>query len=175
MGCTIGVAVDLHHDMLQVQRSTYAVMVSTENITLNWHFRNRKSMLIPNCLFRAGGAAVLLSNRGANRHRAKYRLRHVVRTHKGADDKAFNCVYQEQDGDGKTGVSLCKDLMAIAGRAHKTNITKLGPLVLPVSEQLLFLATQAAAKASPISVEILQHGAMKSSDILYGLWLWLVV
>ncbi|KAB2635629.1 3-ketoacyl-CoA synthase 4-like [Pyrus ussuriensis x Pyrus communis] len=49
-------------------------------------------------------------------------------------------------GAGKTGVSLSKDLMAIAGGALKTNITTLGPLVLPVSEQLLFFATFVAKK-----------------------------
>ncbi|KAL5558038.1 hypothetical protein UlMin_034249 [Ulmus minor] len=142
MGCSAGViAVDLAKDLLQVHRNTYAVVVSTENITQNWYFGNKKSMLIPNCLFRLGGAAVLLSNKSKDRRRAKYRLVHVVRTHKGADDKAFRCVYQEQDDDEKTGVSLSKDLMAIAGGALKTNITTLGPLVLPISEQLLFFAT----------------------------------
>lgn len=142
MGCSAGViAIDLAKDLLQVHRNTYAVVVSTENITQNWYFGNRKSMLIPNCLFRVGGSAVLLSNKYVDRRRAKYRLVHVVRTHKGADDKAFRCVYQEQDDAGKTGVSLSKDLMAIAGGALKTNITTLGPLVLPISEQLLFFAT----------------------------------
>ncbi|KAL4286305.1 hypothetical protein AHAS_Ahas19G0072900 [Arachis hypogaea] len=144
MGCSAGViAIDLDKDMLQVHRNTYAVVVSTENITQNWYFGNKKSMLIPNCLFRVGGSAVLLSNKGSVKRRAKYKLVHVVRTHKGADDKAFRCVYQEQDDDGKTGVSLSKDLMAIAGGALKTNITTLGPLVLPISEQLLFFATLA--------------------------------
>ncbi|XP_042499871.1 3-ketoacyl-CoA synthase 4-like [Macadamia integrifolia] len=147
MGCSAGViAVDLAKDMLQVHRNTYAVVVSTENITQNWYFGNRKSMLIPNCLFRVGGAALLLSNKATDRKRAKYKLVHVVRTHKGADDKAFQCVYQEQDDAGKTGVSLSKDLMAIAGGALKTNITTLGPLVLPISEQLLFFTTLVAKK-----------------------------
>lgn len=147
MGCSAGViAVDLAKDMLQVHRNTYAVVVSTENITQNWYFGNKKSMLIPNCLFRVGGAAVLLSNKSSDRRRAKYKLVHVVRTHRGADDKAFRCVYQEQDDVGKTGVSLSKDLMAIAGGALKTNITTLGPLVLPISEQLLFFATLVAKK-----------------------------
>ncbi|KAJ7966756.1 3-ketoacyl-CoA synthase [Quillaja saponaria] len=142
MGCSAGViAVDLVKDLLQVHRNTYAVVVSTENITQNWYFGNKKSMLIPNCLFRVGCSALLLSNKSAERKRAKYRLIHVVRTHRGADDKAFSCVYQEQDDAGKTGVSLSKDLMAIAGGALKTNITTLGPLVLPISEQLLFFAT----------------------------------
>lgn len=47
---------------------------------------------------------------------------------------------------GKTGVSLSKDLMHIAGDALKTNITTLGPLVLPLSEQLLFFLTLAARR-----------------------------
>ncbi|KAI3513227.1 hypothetical protein L1887_20554 [Cichorium endivia] len=142
MGCSAGViAVDLAKDMLQVHRNTYAVVVSTENITQNWYFGNKKSMLIPNCLFRVGGSAVLLSNKSIDKRRAKYKLVHVVRTHRGADEKAFRCVYQEQDAAGKTGVSLSKDLMAIAGGALKTNITTLGPLVLPISEQLLFFCT----------------------------------
>lgn len=147
MGCSAGViAIDLAKDMLQVHRNTYAVVVSTENITQNWYFGNKKSMLIPNCLFRVGGSAVLLSNESADKRKGKYKLVHVVRTHRGADDKAFRCVYQEQDYAGKTGVSLSKDLMAIAGGALKTNITTLGPLVLPISEQLLFFATLVVKK-----------------------------
>ncbi|KAG2703430.1 hypothetical protein I3843_06G128300 [Carya illinoinensis] len=147
MGCSAGViAIDLAKDLLQVHRNTYAVVVSTENITQNWYFGNKKSMLIPNCLFRVGGSAVLLSNKSSDRRRAKYKLVHVVRTHRGADDKAFRCVYQEQDDAGKTGVSLSKDLMAIAGGALKANITTLGPLVLPISEQLLFFSTLVTKK-----------------------------
>lgn len=147
MGCSAGViAIDLAKDLLQIHRNTYAVVVSTENITQNWYFGNKKAMLIPNCLFRVGGSAVLLSNKSHDRRRAKYKLVHVVRTHKGADDKAFRCVYQEQDDAGKTGVSLSKDLMAIAGGALKTNITTLGPIVLPISEQLLFFATLVVKK-----------------------------
>lgn len=147
MGCSAGViAIDLAKDMLQVHRNTYAVVLSTENITQNWYFGNKKSMLIPNCLFRVGGSAVLLSNESADKRKGKYKLVHVVRTHRGADDKAFRCVYQEQDDAGKTGVSLSKDLMAIAGGALKTNITTLGPLVLPISEQLLFFATLVVKK-----------------------------
>ncbi|XP_076940535.1 3-ketoacyl-CoA synthase 4-like [Bidens hawaiensis] len=130
MGCSAGViAVDLAKDMLQVHRNTYAVVVSMENITQNWYFGNKKSMLIPNCLFRLGGAAILLSNKPTDNRRAKYKLLHIVRTN------------QQQDATGKVGVSLSKDLMAIAGGALKANITTLGPLVLPISEQLLFFAT----------------------------------
>ncbi|XP_010447067.1 PREDICTED: 3-ketoacyl-CoA synthase 17-like [Camelina sativa] len=147
MGCSAGViAVDLASDMLQILRNTFALVVSTENITQNWYFGNKKAMLIPNCLFRVGGSAVLLSNKPLDRKRSKYKLVHTVRTHKGSDEKAFSCVYQEQDECLKTGVSLSKDLMAIAGEALKTNITTLGPLVLPISEQILFFATFVAKR-----------------------------
>ncbi|KAM1243047.1 hypothetical protein TB2_034118 [Malus domestica] len=147
MGCSAGViVVDLAKDLLQIHRNTYAVVVSTENITQNWYFGNKKSMLIPNCLFRVGGSAVLLSNKSVDRRRAKYKLVHVVRTHHGANDQVFRCVYQEQDDKGKTGVSLSKDLMAIADGALKTNITTLGPIVLPIGEQLLFFSSLAASQ-----------------------------
>jgi hypothetical protein len=45
------------------------------------------------------------------------------------------------------GVHLSKDLMSIAGHALKANITTLGPLVLPVSEQLLFFISLVMRKA----------------------------
>jgi len=114
-------------------------VVSTENITLNCYFGNDRSMLLSNCIFRMGGAAALLSNRRADAGRAKYRLLHTVRTHKGAADECYGCVYQREDGTGRVGVSLARELMAVAGDALKTNITTLGPMVLPLSEQLKFL------------------------------------
>ena len=47
---------------------------------------------------------------------------------------------------GVQGVSLSPDLMKIAGEALKTNITMLGPMVLPLSEQLLFAAAHIARR-----------------------------
>ncbi|CAL1411232.1 unnamed protein product [Linum trigynum] len=147
MGCSAGlISIDLANQLLQVHPNSYALVVSMENITLNWYFGNDRSMLVSNCLFRMGGAAILLSNRSSDRRRSKYQLVHTVRTHKGADDKCYNCVFQREDDTGRVGVSLSKDLMAVAGEALKTNITTLGPLVLPMSEQLLFFATLVARK-----------------------------
>ncbi|PKA64553.1 3-ketoacyl-CoA synthase 11 [Apostasia shenzhenica] len=107
------------------------MVVSMENITLNWYFGNSRSMLVSNCLFRMGGAAILLSNKRSDRRRSKYQLIHTVRTHRGSDDKCYACVTQEEDDKGQIGVSLSKALVAVAGDALKTNITTLGPLVLP--------------------------------------------
>ncbi|GFS44376.1 3-ketoacyl-CoA synthase 5 [Actinidia rufa] len=140
MGCSAGlISIDLARDLLQGHPNSNAVIVSTEILTPNCYMGNERSMLLPNCLFRMGGAAILLSNRWSDRKQAKYRLVHVVRTHKGAEDKAYRCVQQEEDPEGHVGISLSIDLMAIAADALKSNITTIGPLVLPASEQLLFL------------------------------------
>jgi 3-ketoacyl-CoA synthase len=154
MGCSAGlISIDLAKQMLQVHPNSYALVVSMENITLNWYFGNNRSMLVSNCLFRMGGAAILLSNRSSDRRRSKYQLIHTVRTHKGADDKCYSCVFQEEDDNKKIGVALSKDLMAVAGEALKTNITTLGPLVLPMSEQFLFFVTLVARKVLKMKIK----------------------
>ncbi|KAI5062899.1 hypothetical protein GOP47_0021446 [Adiantum capillus-veneris] len=140
MGCSAGViALDLANDMLQAHGGSYAVVVSTENITMSWYMGNKESMLLPNCVFRLGGAAILLSNKSSEIRRAKYELKTIVRTHKGADVRSFKSIYQEEDENMQKGLSLSQDLAEVAGDALKTNITTMGPLVLPLSEQLLFL------------------------------------
>ncbi|KAA8535038.1 hypothetical protein F0562_030041 [Nyssa sinensis] len=154
MGCSAGlISIDLAKNLLQVHPNSYALVVSMENITLNWYFGNDRSKLVSNCLFRMGGAAIILSNKCSERRRSKYRLVDTVRTHKGADDKCFSCITQEEDSNGKIGVSLSKELMAVAGVALKTNITTLGPLVLPMSEQLLFFATLVGRKLFKMKVK----------------------
>lgn len=110
-------------------------------------------MLMTNCLFRLGGAAVLLTNRSSDRRRSKYQIMQTLRTHKGADDKSFGCVVQQEDESRRVGIKLSRDLMAVAGEALKTNITMLGPLVLPLSEQLLFLANLIGRKVLKMKVK----------------------
>ncbi|XP_047260059.1 3-ketoacyl-CoA synthase 20-like, partial [Capsicum annuum] len=113
MGCSAGlISIDLAKQLLQVNPNSYALVVSMENITLNWYFGNNRSMLVSNCIFRMGGAAILLSNRSSDRRRSKYQLIHTVRTHKGADDRSYGCVFQEEDEKKEIGVALSKDLMA---------------------------------------------------------------
>ncbi|KAF3507427.1 hypothetical protein F2Q69_00000011 [Brassica cretica] len=75
MGCSAGlISVDLANNLLKANPNSYAVVVSTENITLNWYFGNDRSMLLCNCLFQMGGAAILLSNRRQDRSKSKYKL-----------------------------------------------------------------------------------------------------
>ncbi|BAS97122.1 Os06g0260500, partial [Oryza sativa Japonica Group] len=137
MGCSAGlISVGLARNFLQVApHGAHALVVSTETITPNYYVGKERAMLLPNCLFRMGGAAVLLST---SRAKARFRLSRVVRTLTGAQDSAYRCVFQEEDGEGHRGINLSKDLMTIAGDSLKANITAIGPLVLPASEQLLF-------------------------------------
>nr|XP_043608069.1 3-ketoacyl-CoA synthase 5-like [Erigeron canadensis] len=140
MGCSAGlISIDLAKHLLQVHPESYALVISTEIITPNSYMGKERSMLLPNCLFRMGGATVLLTNKKSVRKHAKYSLLHVVRTHKGADDKSYGCVTQEEDEEGHVGISLNLDLMVIAAKTLKLNISILGSLVLPLSEKLHFL------------------------------------
>lgn len=142
MGCSAGIiALDLARDILQANPNNYAVVVSTESVNFTWYPGKNKSMLIPNCFFRMGCSAVLLSNRRRDFRRAKYELEHIVRTHKGGDDRSFRAVYQQEDDQRIKGLAISRDLVEVGGHALKANITTLGPLVLPFSEQLLFFAT----------------------------------
>ncbi|GAA0172038.1 hypothetical protein LIER_25944 [Lithospermum erythrorhizon] len=142
MGCSAGmISVNLASDLLKVHPNLNAVVISTEILTPNSYLGKERSMLLPNCLFRMGGAALLLSNKKSDKRRAKYQFLRVVRTHKGAVEKAYKCVFEEEDPEGIVGINLNIDLMAIAGEALKSNITTLGPLVLPISEKLLFLVS----------------------------------
>lgn len=57
------IAIDLARRMLLQVPNTYALVISTENITKNMYKGTQRSMLIPNVLFRVGGAAMLLTNK----------------------------------------------------------------------------------------------------------------
>lgn len=140
MGCSASlIACKLAADLLRSRPNQYALVVSTENITLNWYFGNEKPMLVTNCLFRVGCAAMVLTNNQSARSRSKYEFLHCIRTHKAADEKAFGCAFQREDSGGLLGVALNKNLMGVAADALRTNIRTLGPLILPLSEQLMFV------------------------------------
>jgi 3-ketoacyl-CoA synthase len=151
MGCSAGViAVGLAQRLLADEPNSYALVVSHENVTQNWYYGDDRSMLIPNTLFRMGGAAIVLTNKPTEARRAKYRLEQIVRVHMGADDIGYNCVFQRPDDDDIIGVSLSKDLPKIAGRALTQNLTRLGPLVLPWSEKLLFAGNWVLRKGAKL-------------------------
>lgn len=137
MGCSAGVTmVGLARNILQIIPSgSHVLVVSTETLGPNYYKGNVRSMQLGNILFRVGGSAMLLST---CKLKARFKLAHVERTLVGADDAAYRCVYQEDDPEGNIGLTLSKDLMAIAGDTLKVNMTAIGPLVLPTSELIKY-------------------------------------
>lgn len=139
MGCSAGmVSISLARDLLRVHKNSTALVLSMEAVTPNGYRGKTKSMLISNILFRMGGAAILLSNMKKDKQRAKYKLQHLVRTHMGSNHQAYQSVFQKPDEAGNVGVSLSRDLLQVAAKALTTNISALGPQVLPYSEQLRY-------------------------------------
>jgi len=129
------IAVDLAKQLIQGNPGSLALVLSTENITQQLYQGNSKGYLLQNTLFRVGGAAILLSSRLTDGFRAKYKLMHTVRC-QNAEESGYQCVYQDEDDTGKQGIRLSKEIVQIAGRQLKENFTILGPLVLPITEQL---------------------------------------
>ncbi|XP_057806568.1 3-ketoacyl-CoA synthase 15-like [Salvia miltiorrhiza] len=150
MGCAAGItAVDLADDLLKAYPGSYALIVSTEVISFTWYGGNELDMLLPNCFFRMGAAAVLLSNSRLERWRSKYQLKQLVRTHKGMDERSYRSIQLKEDCEGKQGLSVSKDVVEVGGHALKANITTLGPLVLPVSEQFHFFKSLVSSSSKP--------------------------
>ena len=136
MGCSAGViSVELVKNVLAAKPHSTALVVSTENLTQNLYHGNERGFLLQNTLFRCGGAALILSNKWTDAHRAQFKLMHCVRTQYVSED-SYGCVYEAEDAEQHRGVRLSKDIVKVAGRAMEKNFTSLGPFVLPVSEQV---------------------------------------
>lgn len=149
MGCSAGIlSISVAKEILKVHKNSLALVVSMEAITPNAYLGNVKSMILTNTLFRMGGVAILLSNKRQDRNKAKYRLQHLVRTHMGADDESYYSVFQENDESGHMGVYLSRNLLQVAGKALKTNISELAPRVLPFSELFLYAWSMLGRKIS---------------------------
>jgi 3-ketoacyl-CoA synthase len=110
------------------------LVVNHENITNNWYVGEDRSMLVVNCLFRLGGACAIMSNHKDDIPKAKYVLTDTERTHLGREDDAYRCMGNGEDAQGIMGVFLRKNVVEVAGRSLKENVTRLAPRVLPWSE-----------------------------------------
>jgi len=134
-GCSAGlISIELVKNLLAAKPNSTALVISTENLTQNLYHGNERSFLLQNTLFRCGGAAVLLTNRWLDGYRAQFKLLHCIRTQYVNED-SFGCVYETEDVQNQRGVRLSKDIVKVAGRAMEKNFTRLGPYVLPISEQ----------------------------------------
>lgn len=135
MGCSASlVAVDLVRHLFRIYDNKLAVVVSTESLGPNWYQWIDRSMMLSNCLFRSGGCSMLLTNKAELRHRAIMKLKHLVRTHIGANEEAYGCCIQVEDDEGYAGFRLTKKLTTAASKAFAINLKVLLPKILPVWE-----------------------------------------
>ncbi|XP_076900972.1 3-ketoacyl-CoA synthase 11-like [Bidens hawaiensis] len=140
MGCSAGLmAIGLAKHLLQVHHNSYALIVSTESITEHVYLGKDRSKFLINCLFRVGGAAILLSNRPSHHNTCKYQLIHAVHTNTSASDRSYNCIHREEDSAGIVGISINKDLLAAAIATIRPNLTAIGRLILPIKQKAAYM------------------------------------
>ncbi|KAJ6407934.1 hypothetical protein OIU84_011275 [Salix udensis] len=80
--------------------------LSTEVVSYTWYSGNDMDMLLPNCLFRIGAAAMLLSSCRSDRWRSKYELKQLVRTHRGMDSRSFKSIQLREDAERNQGLII---------------------------------------------------------------------
>ncbi|KAL6908172.1 hypothetical protein ACP4OV_002342 [Aristida adscensionis] len=141
MGCSAGViGVDVARSLLTAAAVSYAVVVSTEVLTVGWYSGRDHSKLLLNCFFRTGCSAALVTNKrgGAHRTPAKYRLVRLVRTNKIADDGSYYSGYREEDDEGITGFNVGRGVGRAFEAALRAHLATLGVSVLPWRERLRY-------------------------------------
>lgn len=153
MGCSATlISLNIVQNVFKTHNNALALVVSTECVGLNWYSGNEKSMMLPNLLFRSGGAAVLLTNNKSLSHRAILKLKCFVRTHIGANDEAYQCVVQGEDDCGRVGVRLGKNLPKAATKAFIINLKELAPKILPLTELIRYTILSSIRKKGAAAV-----------------------
>ncbi|KAI3741910.1 hypothetical protein L1987_59589 [Smallanthus sonchifolius] len=150
MGCSAGLlAIGLAKQLLEVHHNSYALIVSTESITENFYLGKDRSKFLINCLFRVGGAAIILSNRPLDHNKSKYQFLHAIHTNTSSSDRSYNCILREEDNAGIVGITINKDLIANAISTIKPNLIIVGYLILPIKEKLLYIINCIARNLLP--------------------------
>ncbi|PRQ58994.1 putative very-long-chain 3-oxoacyl-CoA synthase [Rosa chinensis] len=119
---------------------------NTESMAPNRYCGKEKSMMLTNCLFRAGGCSMLFTNRRSLQHLAMLKLKWLVRTHIGPSDKAYECCIQLEDESGHLGFRLTKHVTEAAALAFTVNLQVLVPKVLPLTEIIRYLVASRLQK-----------------------------
>ncbi|EXC20873.1 3-ketoacyl-CoA synthase 5 [Morus notabilis] len=139
MGCSASaLGIDLAQNLLKIHENSNAIVLSTEILSPGWYSGNEKPMLLLNCLFRMGSAAILLTNKKEAKTVSKYELIKTLRTQRAFEDKAYLSAIREEDSNGNLGVTLRRDLLQVAGETLRSNVAVLGSSILPLKEKLRY-------------------------------------
>ncbi|KAF5830397.1 FAE1/Type III polyketide synthase-like protein-domain-containing protein [Dunaliella salina] len=135
MGCGTGVVgINLCRDLLKARPNSVCVYVPAEITSACYYPGHEKNRMVANCIFRMGGAAIMLTNKASLRSRAKYELVAASRIHLGADDEAYGCMSWGPDSIGINGVHLGKEVVTSAGATVTAAVTAIAPYILSWSE-----------------------------------------
>ncbi|XP_004235137.3 3-ketoacyl-CoA synthase 5-like [Solanum lycopersicum] len=149
MGCSANsLAVDMARNIMCTHDNSNAVILSTEILSTGWYPGRERPFMILNCIFRVGGAAILLSNKKQAKNQAKYKLLWTLRTQGAFDDKGYYSAYRDEDSSGITGVRLNGDVLQVAGDTLRTHMPVLGGRFLPLIEKLRFVRSVLMYKRS---------------------------
>ncbi|KAL2920550.1 3-ketoacyl-CoA synthase 1 [Bienertia sinuspersici] len=155
MGCSASmIAVGLAQDLLMVYKESNVVILSTEILTTGWYSGNERPKLALNCLFRMGGAAILLTNQKQACKWSKYQLSWTSRAQWAFNNRAYKSAFREEDSKGLTGVTLNKDILEVASDMIRSQLIALGLFMLPYLEKLKFVTSIIRKKYSKKSEEI---------------------
>ncbi|KAL4335760.1 hypothetical protein GQ457_07G033930 [Hibiscus cannabinus] len=147
MGCSASlISLDIIRNVFKSYKNKFALLVTSESLSMNWYTGNDRSMILANCLFRSGGCAILLTNNKALKHQAMFKLKCLVRTHHGAKDESYSVCTQKEDDQGRMGFHLSKNLPKAATRCFVDNLKVITPKILPVRELLRFMAVSVVKK-----------------------------
>ncbi|GKE64589.1 3-ketoacyl-CoA synthase 5-like protein [Tanacetum coccineum] len=139
MGCSASaLGVDMAQNLLKIHKNSNAVILSTEILSNGWYSGKDRSMMVLNCLFRSGSAAILISNKASAKRVSKYKLLYALRTQGAFDDVAYKSAIREEDDKGIIGVTLKKDVLHVAGELLRTNFQTLGSSILPLEEKIKY-------------------------------------
>ncbi|KAM0939616.1 putative very-long-chain 3-oxoacyl-CoA synthase [Dioscorea sansibarensis] len=139
MGCGAGViSVDIARTLLQLNRLSYAVIVSTEVISTGWYSGKDRRKLLLNCFFRTGSAAALLTNKKVEKN-LKYKLLHLVRTQRAFDDNSYLSAMKKEDSQGITGFSIESHFLHAFKELLRSHVMVLGKIILPFREKVKYV------------------------------------
>lgn len=120
MGCSASaLAIDMAQNILKTHKNSNAVILSTEILSTGWYPGKEHTMMVLNCVFRMGAAAILVTNKREAKKTAKYKLMYSLRTQRAFDDKGYYSAFREEDSDGFTGVTLRRDLLQVTPKKKK--------------------------------------------------------
>ncbi|KAE8658737.1 3-ketoacyl-CoA synthase 12 [Hibiscus syriacus] len=154
MGCSASlISLDIIRNVFKSYKNKFALLLTSESLSLNWYAGSDRSMILSNCLFRSGGCAILLTNNKSLKHKAMFKLKCLVRTNHGAIDESYDCCIQKEDAKGRMGFHLGKTLPKAATHSLTDNLRTITPKILPVRELVWFMAVSLVKKWN------LRHGS----------------